>query len=100
MVYKARKAKFAGLVSSGRDRCVGGRTVKLFKARNNNLVGKTTTSSTGRWSIAAKKNTGKYYSKVLSAGYTLATGVDSYGNAWAHELTCYGAKSTIVTSNT
>ena len=100
MVYKARKAKFKGLVTSSRDRCVGGRTVKLFKARNNALVGKTTTSASGSWAIRAKKNTGKYYSKVIAADYTLESGSDAYGNVWVHELLCFGAKSLTVTSNT
>lgn len=99
MVYKARKAKFVGTVSSANDKCVGGRTVKLFKARTGKLAGKTTTAAGGGWSISAPKNSGKYFSKVVAADYTLNTGQDSYGNVWVHDLFCNSDKSGVVTTN-
>jgi hypothetical protein len=99
MVYKARKGKFVGTVTSGNDNCLATRTVKLFKARTGKLAGKATTRAAGGWSIAAKKNTGKYYSKVIAADYTLDSGTDSYGNVWVHELLCSGDKSGTVTTN-
>jgi hypothetical protein len=99
MVYKARKGKFVGTVTSGNDNCLATRTVKLVKARSGAVVGKTTTGAAGGWSIAAKKNTGKYFSKVIAADYTLDSGTDSYGNVWVHELLCSGDKSGTVTTN-
>src|SRR3990170_102976 len=99
MVYKARKGKFVGSVTSGNANCLASRRVKLFKARTGNLAGKTTTGASGGWSIAAKKNTGKYYSKVTVADYTLNSGSDSYGNVWVHELLCSSDKSDTLTTN-
>lgn len=98
MDYKPRKEKFVGSVTSGRAKCVGGRTVKLFKARTGKFVAKTTTNSTGGWSIAVDKRSGKYYSKVTAKSYTLDSGVDGYGDAWIHELFCSADKSGVETS--
>lgn len=97
MVYKQRKGKFVGHVSSGRDLCLGGRKVVLFKARNDARVGSTTTNDNGGWSLAANKDSGRYYSKVTSETYVTDEGVDEYGELlWEHTLTCGAAKSDTV----
>lgn len=95
MTYKFKKQKFVGAVSSNNAKCLGDRVVKLFKAKNGKLAGKTRTNDAGGWSIAADKNSGKYYSKVIASEVTLKTGQDKYGRAWVHVLNCGGAKSDV-----
>lgn len=94
MTYKAKRGKFVGQVTSRRDACLGDRTVKLFKARNDALVGKTSTNDNGGWSIGGiRKGSGKYYSKVIGSEIVLDTGQDEYGNVWTHLLVCGAATS-------
>lgn len=96
MEYKRAKGKFVGQVSSGRGECLAGRTVRLFKARNDASAGTTHTNASGGWSLAAKKNSGKYYSKVSAETYVLDSKSDKYGELlWEHRLTCSAAKSDV-----
>ena len=96
MIYKSAKGKFVGTVDSGRERCLGGRTVGLFKARNDDRVATAHTNDSGGWSIAVRKNTGRYYSKVSAETYVLDSELDEYGELlWEHLLTCTGGKSDV-----
>lgn len=99
MDYKPAKGKFVGQVSSGRSQCLGNRTVRLFKARNDAAAGTTHTNASGGWSLAVKKNTGRYYSKVAAETYVLASEVDKYGDLlWEHRLNCSTDRSDVEAS--
>ena len=96
MVYKARKDKFVGTVSSAADKCVGGRTVKVYKIRKDGTrkpLGSAKSSSAGVWSVPVADAHGLYGAKVAARSVTLDTGVDEYGNLWVHTLDC-SARST------
>lgn len=99
MDYKPAKGKFVGSVSSLKNRCLAGRTVRVFRNRNDAVVGTAHTNDTGGWSLAVKKNSGKYYSKVSAETHVLEQGHDKYGALlWEHTLTCSGAKSDVEAS--
>ncbi len=96
MVYKQRKGKFVGQVGSGNAKCLAARTVGVFKARTGAKVGTATTNTSGGWSVAVKKNSGRYYSKVTADTHVLEQGNDKYGALlWEHTLTCTAAKSDV-----
>jgi len=56
---------FHGRVISSKHACEVNRTVKVFRARNDGLFGKTTTNGQGKWSIPATTPTGKFYVKAI-----------------------------------
>lgn len=96
MDYKPAKGKFVGQVTSGNAKCLAHRSVGVFKARTGAKVGTATTNLSGGWSLAVKKNSGKYFSKVSAETFVLAQGHDKYGELlWEHTLTCTAGKSDV-----
>lgn len=66
---RSRSLTFSGRVTSPNSACASGRRVTLYRT-NGNVLGSTTTSSSGRWKITAQGSAGislgHFYARVKS----------------------------------
>lgn len=98
ITYKKKKSKFVGAVRSDSDRCVGNRSVKVYKILrdgSHKALDTVKTSASGSWSLKARRVRGKYGATVTPKSITLDSGVDKYGVSWKHVLQCRPASSTL-----
>jgi len=98
MTYKKRAGKFVGAVSSGHNRCVGNRSVKVYKIRrdgSHNDLGTVKTARDGSWSFVSGKVFGKFGATAAPKTITLESGVDEYGVVWKHILKCGSGSDTV-----
>jgi hypothetical protein len=68
-----RQTKFKGTVTTGNEKCRGGRKVKLFmEGATDEVVGVATTDEAGNWEMRGSFMAGTYHAQV--AGRTVYSG--------------------------